>query len=98
MRQENLEEMAQLLACIGFLLYILYKSTAQNLDDLVKVPPLRSDQHISLSPKPDRSPKPIITTGSDFTEYQRNEKKERRERGSGRGKRREFCFLFLFFD
>eukprot|EP00026_Physarum_polycephalum_P000139 Phypoly_transcript_00139.p1 GENE.Phypoly_transcript_00139~~Phypoly_transcript_00139.p1 ORF type:complete len:2086 (+),score=546.87 Phypoly_transcript_00139:143-6400(+) len=69
MRQENLEEMAQLLACIGFLLYILYKSTNQNLEDVVKVPPLRSDQHISLSPKPDRSPKPVINTGNDFTEY-----------------------------
>jgi hypothetical protein len=69
MRQDNLEEMAQLLACIGFLLYILYKSTGQNLDDPVKVPPLRADQHISLSPKPDRSPKPVINTGSDFTEY-----------------------------
>lgn len=69
MRQENLEEMAQLLACIGFLLFILYKSTNQNLDDAVKVPPLRADQHASLSPKPDRSPKPVISDGADFTEF-----------------------------
>lgn len=73
MRQENLEEMAQLLACIGFLLYILYKSTGQNLDDVVKVPPLRADQHISMSPKLDRSPRPVIKTGQDFTEYQIND-------------------------
>lgn len=69
MRQENLEEMAQLLACIGFLLYILFKSTNHDMEEVVKVPPLRSDQHITLSPKLDRSPRPHINTGMDFIEY-----------------------------
>ncbi len=69
MRHDNLEEMSQYLSCIGFVLYMLYKTTNQNLDDWVKVPPLRSDQHITLSPKVDRSPKPNITKGMDFIEY-----------------------------
>lgn len=50
-------------------MYMLYKSTKQDMSDVVKVPSLRSDQHITLSPKIDRSPKPNLAKGTDFIEY-----------------------------